>query len=250
MDQRTALAPVQHRHEAMAGIERDRIQPRPARGSLGQHLAGKGQKRALHRVALHAPDPGLAMQFRVVAQRRGTGEIAQPPARRRDRAIGGIALAAHGIAPAGHHDRRHRHLVPGQRAGLVGADHRHRANRLDRRQPPHDGMAPRHRLHADGQRDGHHRRQPLGDRRHRHADHDHEQVGKVAVLHEGAEGQQQARDQQDQQAQPAREMVHLPDQRRGQGFHPRQQPANAADFRGSPGRGDDPAPGALGHQRA
>ena len=73
-------------------------------------------------------------------------------------------------------ERRRHHLVAGQRAGLVGADHRDRAQRLDRRQAADDGVAPRHGLHADRQRDRQHRRQALGDRCDREADDRHEQL--------------------------------------------------------------------------
>ena len=61
----------------------------------------------------------------------------------------------------------HRHDAGGQRAGLVGADDRRAAERLDRRQPPHEHVARRHPLHADRQRDRHDRRQALGHGRDR-----------------------------------------------------------------------------------
>ena len=69
----------------------------------------------------------------------------------------------------------HRHHAGGQRAGLVGADDRRAAQRLDRRQPADEHVARRHALHADGQRDRDDRRQPLGHGgdRERHRRHEH-----------------------------------------------------------------------------
>ncbi len=51
--------------------------------------------------------------------------------------------------------------------GLVGADHRRRAQRLHRGQPGHDRVAPRHPLHPEAQHHREHRRQPLRHRCHR-----------------------------------------------------------------------------------
>mgnify|MGYP006187296339 CR=1 FL=1 len=69
-----------------------------------------------------------------------------------DIAFGDIARAGDRIARAGGGDGGDHHLVQGQRPGLIGADYRHRAQGLDRWQPPDNGVAPGHGLHADGQR--------------------------------------------------------------------------------------------------
>jgi hypothetical protein len=53
----------------------------------------------------------------------------------------------------------YRHDPGRQRAGLVGADNRGAAKRLDRQQAPHERMTCRHALHAGGERDRHDRRQ-------------------------------------------------------------------------------------------
>ena len=74
-----------------------------------------------------------------------------------------VAAAADLDQRAGREDRAYRHLVAGQRAGLVGADHRRGAERLDGRQLAHDGVGRRHAPHADAQSHGHDRRQRLGD---------------------------------------------------------------------------------------
>jgi hypothetical protein len=93
-----------------------------------------------------------------------------------DLALGGVALAVDRVAPPGNDQLARSHLVQGQRPGLVGADRRGRAERLDRAQPLHDrplrrkGLRPEreHRRHDRGQagRDG-------GDRQ---ADPDQEEV--------------------------------------------------------------------------
>ena len=63
--------------------------------------------------------------------------------------------------------RLDRHLVLGQGAGFVRADHRGAAEGLDRPQPADQRMALHHPLHAQRQSDGHDRRQSFrygGDR--------------------------------------------------------------------------------------
>jgi hypothetical protein len=60
----------------------------------------------------------------------------------------------------------------------------------------------RHGLHADRQRDGQHRRQALGNRGDRQADHGHEHGREVVVLDEVAEHEQQRGDEQDEERQP------------------------------------------------
>jgi hypothetical protein len=53
------------------------------------------------------------------------------------------------------------HRALGQRAGLVGAQHAHAAEILDRVQAAHDDTALRHRMRAAGQRHADDRRQKL-----------------------------------------------------------------------------------------
>ena len=69
----------------------------------------------------------------------------------------------------------HRHHAGRQRPGLVGADDRRAAERLDRRQPADEHVARRHALDADRERDRDDRRQPLrhGGDRERHRRHEH-----------------------------------------------------------------------------
>ena len=75
-----------------------------------------------------------------------------------------------------------RHLVEGQRAGLIGADGGNRAQRLDRRQALDDGVlagqdARAHRIHG-----GHHRRHAGRDGRNRQGDASRENYGELIPL--------------------------------------------------------------------
>ncbi len=133
----------------------------------------------------------------------------------------------------------HRHLVAGQRPGLVGADDRHRAEGLDRRQLADDGVAPRHALHADRQGDGHDSRQAFGDRRDRQADHDHEGFVKLVGMDEHGVSENRGRHRQHRQGDLPRELGHLPDQRGCQALHPGDQGVDPAEFGRGTRRDDD-----------
>ena len=61
----------------------------------------------------------------------------------------------------------HRHTVAGEGAGLVAADHTHRAQGFHRRKPAHEGLLAGHTLHVDGQGQGDGGQQALG-----HVGHD------------------------------------------------------------------------------
>ena len=91
-------------------------------------------------------------------------------------ALGTVAAAADLDQRAAGRDRAHRHLVAGQRAGLVGADHGGGAERLDRRQLAHDRMRGRHAPHAEAQAHGDDRRQRFRDRRDRERHREQEQA--------------------------------------------------------------------------
>ena len=120
---------------------------------------------------------------------------------------------------AGGHRGGH-HLVAGQGACLVGADHRYRAQGLDRREAANDGVPARHGLHTHRESDCQHRGQTLWNGCNRQAHHRHEHVAKREVTHEVAEGKQQGGDQKNEHGQPACEDVHLIDQRRGHRLDP------------------------------
>ncbi len=77
-------------------------------------------------------------------------------------ALGGVADTRKLGAAAGRHHAAHRHLVARERAGLVGADHRGRAQGLHRRELAHDHVAPGHALHAQREHNRGDRGEPLG----------------------------------------------------------------------------------------
>ena len=113
------------------------------------------------------------------APRRGPGRAPRParrPVRRRRRRSARSRPRGPWPLPAGVQHLDDGHLVAGQRAGLVGADERGRAERLDRLQAPDQGVARGQPLGAEGQRQGDGRQQALGDERDRDADGEQEAV--------------------------------------------------------------------------
>ena len=255
------MAVVQRRHEAVQGIEGDLVR---ARQLLAQQrriepgLHGQRHQRRLHRIAVRPPFAVDLTQLRVVAQETGAQEFHQDAVARRIAVGTAHAEAAIRRPPAsGHlvlaglgHDACRRHLVAGQRAGLVGADDRHRAQRFGGRQAADDGMARRHALHADGQRDRHDRRQALGDGRYRDADHHHEGVADGVVAEEEGEEEDQRRDDQNAGGELAGKTVHLADERRLQRFDRAKQDADAAEFALPAGGSRDADALAGGDERA
>ena len=237
----------QDRHIAVAAVERDDIQPLGI--DLARSLARQRKQRPFHRIALDDPVPGLAGKGRIVAKRRRPGELREISARL-DRPGGGIAVAFHLEHAVRCLDADNRHLVAGQGSGLVGADHRDRTDGLDGRKAADDGMALRHGPDADGQRDGGDRRQAFRNGGHSHADNRHEQGCKRMAAEEIPPGQQDRGGQNDQQREPAGKVIHLLHERRLQGLHAGQKPADAADFRMRTRCHHEAAPGTLRHQRA
>ena len=93
------------------------------------------------------------------------------------------------------------HAVLRQRAGLVGADHRHRAQRFHRCEPPHEGLPRGHAPGAHGQGHRHDGRKRLGNRRDGEGDrreqHEHRRLAAQqshaeddAAQHEHGDGEQ------------------------------------------------------------
>ena len=107
-------------------------------------------QRALHRVERVRRTGERGRSSSSVAQ-RGVSCVAGPRVRRRDQ-FG------------------HRHPVLGQRAGLVGAQHRDRAQRLDRRRAPHQRLVPRHAPRAQREEHRQHDRKFFRMRRDRQRD--------------------------------------------------------------------------------
>ena len=145
-------------------------------------------ERGLGGVTLYGPAFLFADELRVVAQQsraQALGErdarrgIDRPAVRAEDLAARFVAAAGDLVEHAAGIDGLHRHLILGERAGLVGADDGGAAERLDRGQLADDGAAPGHARHADGERDGDGGRQPLGDRAHGERDRGHEHLERL-----------------------------------------------------------------------
>jgi len=102
----------------------------------------------------------------------------------------------------------------GQRAGLVGAQHVHAAEVLDRRQPPHDDLLLRQSSRTHRQRHRDHHRQQLG--RETHCQCDREQEGGRPRPAEQQVGQQHQQRQQQRQPHDQRaEAAHAQVEGRG-----------------------------------
>ncbi len=99
-----------------------------------------------------------------------------------DLAVGGVALAAHRPDRPAPDDLPGRHLVQGEGAGLVRADHRRGAQRLDRVEPLHDGVLLGHPGDADGEGHRDDGGQALGDGGDREGDGPEGGVGEVLAL--------------------------------------------------------------------
>ena len=246
-------------HEAVLRLERDRIEPGPALLALrlGEpRLAAQHQQRALGGVAHHRPQAVFLVQAGIVAQHTGAhGQGQCRVVRDVDDAAIDAAVAHRGVAHAAHvehmaraHHALHGHLVACQRAGLVGADHRDRAQRLDGGQAADDGVAPGHALHAQRQRHGHDGGQPLGDGRRRQGHDHHEHLGWRVAAHPGAQHKgERGYAQNDQRQHPAK-AVHLAQERRGQALDAREHLVDLAQLGGA-GRGHHDARGLAGHHQ-
>ncbi|MNP13545.1 hypothetical protein D3C76_1058290 [compost metagenome] len=144
-------------------------------------LARQHFERPFGRAADHRPAPVfIALQAAVVADVHGADECRQVAVRGPVQRFGGtgqgnaptrfVALPAYTVEPVGRQHVLDGHLVHGQGAGLVRADHVHRAQGFYRRQLADDCLVARHALHAERKNDRHNRRQPFRYRRNGQAD--------------------------------------------------------------------------------
>ena len=231
----------------MAGVEGNLLQPRgvpPDRLGIGARFEREYDQRALHRVAVDDPLGPRQPQCGVIAKQ----------SRLSDRAEFGIAgrvncdalakdvpaqvVAASGRLERGRgcHDGADHHLVQGERAGLVRADGRYRAQRLDRRQAADDRVALRHPLDADGERDRHHGGEAFWNGGDRHADRGHERLLDFVAARHDREHADAGGDGQNHDRQAPREIVHLAQERRGQRFDAPDHAADAAKLGRGAGR--------------
>ena len=137
---------VERRHQLVLGVERhlgDAGVGRAGVLDVDPALGRQHDERALGRVADARPvaDDGVVGQRHRQHERLERGVAG---ARHAQDATGRrVALAVDAEAPADDHQLARRHLVQRERARLVGADRRRRAERLDRLQPLDDGaLAP------------------------------------------------------------------------------------------------------------
>ena len=122
--------------------------------------------------------------------------------------------------------------------------------RLDRGKAANDGVAIRHPLDADGERDRHHRGQAFGDRGYGDPDRGHERMlDFVAARHEGKDADAGGERQNDNR-QTLGENVHLTQERRGQRFDAADHGADAAKLGRGAGRDHEPRALAARDHRA
>ncbi len=257
VDQRLR-ATVQRGHVLVLRLERHGVQPRVRRrlGRLVQPGLARGDdERALGRVAVDAPGASILAQHGVVAEQAGAQQLVERRRQHRQRLAGARDLALRRIAHAADlgvdaagPQPLHGHLVARQGAGLVRADHRRAAQRLDGRQVADDRVAPGHAVHADGQRDRQHDDQPLGDHGHRQRDRGEEHVDQRLAVHEAADREGHGRERQDGPHQPVAEARDAPRQRRGQHVGLGQQLRDAPDLGRAAGGDDDAGGRAVVHQ--
>ena len=127
-------------------VEWDLVQPRAGRG-LGQDPPSHFDQRDLHRIAQEGRTAQLARLSEVVTQLRRQEE---GPVRLCERASRlDRSRRIHRVPEEQLSDR---HAILSQRSGLVGADHRGRAERLDRRQVADQHAPTRHTLGGEYQR--------------------------------------------------------------------------------------------------
>ena len=224
-------------------IERLGAQARLSRGH---------QERALGRIALNAPAAVLLLHARVVRAIRDREGAFQLDAKRSvhqsaavgfHRALGCVSRSLEGGTPARRHDDAHRHLVPGEGAGLVRRDHVGRPERFHRGQVADDRVAARHPLHADGQDRGDHRRQPFrhGGHRQRHTQNQHVEQRRrsLNVLDEEDGRNHHDGNRHDDDAEHFPGAIQLALQRSGFVRRLLQQSGDASHFGAHAGRGHD-----------
>ena len=165
---------IDRRHELECRVEMELAPPAPrwATRSVSTPVA-RPRVATRSRSGRRRPSVG-GVDLGVVAGGDGLGE--RPSAR----VVAGLTGAASASGRSRHRrrpDPGDLHAVLGEGAGLVGADDRRRAQRLDRAEPLDERAPPGQHPHADreGKRDR--RQQPLGDVGDQETDREHGRVG-------------------------------------------------------------------------
>ena len=188
---------VEGRHELVLGVERDLGQARveaPRLPDVQASLLSEDDECRLGRVA---HDLALSNR-RVVRERhrheeRLEGRVRVAPDAK-NLALGRVTLPVDRVAAAGDHELAHRHLVEGQRARLVRADGRRRAEGLHRPQPFHDRTLGCKGLRSQREDGRHHSREPGRDGGDRQADPDEEELVEVVAANEPDDDDERQRD--------------------------------------------------------
>jgi hypothetical protein len=141
----------------------------------------------------------------------------------------------------------HLHAAGGESPGLVRADDCRATQRLDRREPPHDGVAGRHALDAERQRDRHHRGKSLRDRGDRERDPVQEDLEPGHAVQDAEQGNER-HDREAEAHQAPADAGELPLQRRLALARARQEVGDAPHLRPH-ARGHDLGHAAAGRDR-
>jgi hypothetical protein len=221
-----------------------RVDAAPQRQHVQRHLHGVTQRRP---PALAEHD---ASGDRAGRRRRDGGDRgARRACGRVDPAGRVVACAACGCSALGCPDRDRGHLVAGDRAGLVGADHRGGAEGLDRLQPADQRLLSGHGVGRAGQRERDGGQQALGHQGDGHPDGEHQALGEAhpeperTTEEHGADGQGDDRDD-------PHDLPESHGQRAGRVVGAPSNGRDAGEPGGSPGGDDDRVGLTLGDEGA
>ncbi len=237
-------------HVLVLRVERDLVNQR-GHDRLEVGLGRQHLQRALGWPAGDAPQATLVLnQLAVVTQVDGAQILLQHGARldlhrlvaafEVDVAHRLVAVAVHAIAGVGGDDGFHRHLVHGQGAGFIRADHGHRAQGFNRRQLADDGPLARHRLYAQREDDGDNRWQTFRYGGYRQANQGEQQLAHRDLAEHQAEDKQRGHHRQNDGEDRFTQLVHLHQQRGAVFFNARHHLVDVAEF-GLLARGNDHA---------
>ena len=235
-------------HVLVLRVERDFVNQR-GRDRLKVGLRRPHLQRALGRPTGNAPQPALVLnQLAVVTQVDGAQVLLQHGARLDvDRLVAAfqvevahrlVAVAVHAVAGVGGDDSFDRHLVHGQGAGFIRADHGHRAQGFNRRQLADNRPLTRHRLYAQREDDGDNRRQTFRYGGDRQANQGEQQLAHRDLAEHQAEDKQRGHHRQNDGENRFAQLVHLHQQRGAVLFNARHHLVDVAELRILTGRGD------------
>ena len=217
---------VQGGAEHVLGLEGNRIQHRGLTVRVGVNhsaLFSGNEQRSFGGITLHLEPSVFAHELRLVAEHAGEqtfGERAMlghldDVAIETKLALGFVAPTGHLVEFSACKNFLHRHLVLGERAGFVRANHRGAAERFDGGQLADDGLPLRHPRHADGEHDGDGGGQSFRNRADRQRHRRHEHLDRLFATRnaERERGRCQADDDPEHQLAELRDLLR---QRRGQ----------------------------------